>query len=221
MYRLYRDHHIFVCLVGVWPSDLKSDHDENPDELSEEKLDAKEWESDRDDNDVDADLSQQMPDSSSNFQSDEEEADEDNEDGDDESDPLLLNREESKMNSPKPFAPMSDDQTLQALRVLIATPEAVPNEVEHLRTALKRATSSSSTTSDISISGKDKQMVAQVVQRILLGGDQLSRLRAACAMMTNSWHADEKKALLGTQPVLEDFHMVSSCLSVIFLRDHV
>ncbi len=104
----------------------------------------------------------------------------------------------------------------ETLRILIQHHASVPNELTFLREALQRvqgAVSPSKFESKSPLDSTEMVWIYQVVQRILLGGDQLTRLRAACAMQTNAWQEDEKKALVGTQPVLEDFHMVRFCVS--------
>jgi hypothetical protein len=54
----------------------------------------------------------------------------------------------------------------------------------------------------------EAQRVHRVVRRILLGGDQLSRLRSACTQLANSHHVYHRKACAGTESVIENFHMM-------------
>ena len=99
----------------------------------------------------------------------------------------------------------------QCLRYMHEHPDKVPNHLSYLHRILAATESTSKSTTPSSespppttidtvmeaLTTLDEAAVLQVVQRIFLGGDQLSRLRAHCAMQANSWHRDEKKALLG------------------------
>jgi len=105
-------------------------------------------------------------------------------------------------------------QTFKAImKHLLQHPEMVPNTFTYLREELAKMSTQPDVPLDTlveTLRTTKPELVLQVVQRVFLGGDQLSRLRAACALSAASWNDDEKEALLGVQPVLEDFHMVLS-----------